>query len=209
MELTEAFNAVYQYFSGNPIELLGALTGILCVYLNAKENIWGWPIGIVSVACYVIVFWNAFLFGDFLLHIIYVILGFYGWYYWLYGGKKKDALPISVSPKKELLFFGALGSILILPIGWLLSLYPNASVPYWDATTTIFSLLAQWQLARKRLENWLTWLFVDTLCVVIYYYKELYITSGLYFVYLILATLGYLEWRRHMNKRTAAKYSQA
>jgi len=195
------FEAVYQYFAANPIELLGALTGVVCVYLNAKENIWGWPIGIISVACYVVVFWNVFLIGDFTLHVLYVVLGLYGWWHWLYGGKQKDDLPISRSSAKEwwVLILG--GAVLTFAVGKLLSLYPSASVPYWDAFTTVFSLVAQWQLAKKRLGNWITWLVVDTLCVGIYYYKGLYITSGLYFIYLILATMGFLEWRKHFAQQ--------
>lgn len=196
---------VWAYLSGNPFEALGAVTGVVCVYLNARENVLGWPVGLVSVGAYVYVFWEAFLFGDFLLHIIYVVLGLYGWYNWLHGGKRQDELLVSFSKRRELGILLTLGMVGAIAFGVLFSSYPQASVPYWDATTTAFSLVAQWQLAKKRMENWLVWIFVDTLCVGIYWYKGLYLTSGLYFLYLFLAAYGFANWRKHHQQQQKGK----
>ncbi|MEN7546355.1 nicotinamide riboside transporter PnuC [Rapidithrix thailandica] len=198
------FELLYEYFTQNSIESLAALFGVICVYLNAKENIWTWPTGLVSVGLYVIVFWNVFLIGDFVLHIIYVILGIYGWYNWLYGSKQHSELAITFSEKRELLVLLLLGVLSTAGTGYLLQRYADSGVPYWDATTTIFSLIAQWQLAKKRIETWFVWIFVDVLCVGIYYYKGLYITSGLYFIYLLLCIVGINTWRKHYRQQLQA-----
>lgn len=197
MEIPQLLIDACQYFAENQIELWGTVFGLICVFLNTKENIWAWPTGIVSVSLYVYIFWEAELLGDFGLHIVYVVLGFYGWYHWLYGGDAQTQLPISLSAPKELMWLlGGVGVITTIALGYAFQEYTNNEFPYGDATTTIFSLIAQWQLTQKRIENWLVWIFVDIIASIIYYHKGLYITTALYLIYLILATAGYLQWRK-------------
>jgi nicotinamide mononucleotide transporter len=185
--------AIY-YFQENHLELWGTVFGIACVWFNAKELVWGWPTGIISVGLYAYIFFVNFLYADVGLHVIYVALGFYGWYNWLRGHEGQE-MPISTMRwplyAKQLLL-SVLGTVLL---GWLLGRYTQASVPYWDAGITCFSLAAQWQLTQKKLENWLTWIAVDVVCIGVYYYKALYITTFLYVVYLLLAIWGYWRWR--------------
>lgn len=185
----------FHYFANNQLELYGLVFGIACVYLNLKENIWAWPTGIVSVTVFCYIFWESKLYGDFGLHIIYIILGVYGWYNWLYGGKQKSNLTINQSSTKELAFWGTLGVVSTGILGYFLS-QTDSSYPYWDATTTVFSLIAQYQLTQKRIENWLVWIFVDVLCIGIYYAKGLHITTALYVAYLLLATAGWFNWKK-------------
>jgi nicotinamide mononucleotide transporter len=89
-------------------------------------------------------------------------------------------------------------------MGFLLQKYTEASLPYWDATTTAYSVIAQWLLARKKLENWLFWIFINVLCVGIYYVKDLTATAILYFVLLLIAIKGYAQWREGMFKQPQA-----
>ncbi|MFT5617307.1 MAG: nicotinamide mononucleotide transporter [Arenicella sp.] len=200
--MLEFLQSVLQYFIDNPIELVGTIFGIICVALNLVENIWAWPTGIISVALFICIFWDANLYGDFGLHIVYLGLGFYGWYNWLYGGKKQTELRISLSKRKELLILGLVGVVCTIVLGFILDNYTkDAAYPYWDATTTCFSLIAQYQLTKKKAENWLVWIFVDFICVGVYYYKGLYIVTFLYFIYLFLATAGYFNWKRLFEKQ--------
>jgi nicotinamide mononucleotide transporter len=189
------FMLVWDYLQENPIEAIGMFFGLTSVYLMTRENPWGWPVGLVSVVAYIFVFWKAFLFGDFLLHIYYLGIGFYGWYHWLRGGRQHQPLPISIGSPKEYGWLAGLGTAGTVVMGLIFSSYPQASVPYWDAATTSFSLVGQWQQAQKRVENWLTWIVVDLVASGIYFYKELYLTAILYLLYTFLATKGYLEWR--------------
>jgi nicotinamide mononucleotide transporter len=197
--MLELLETLYQYFAANQFELWGTLFGIACVYLNTQNNIWGWPAGIVSVSIYLYVFWEARLYGDFLLQGVYVVLGFYGWYHWLYGGASVRVLPLSRLPRERALP-ALLGGVLATgALGAYFHFRTDNDFPFADATTTVFSLLAQWMLTQKQLENWLLWIFVDAICVVVYYQKALYITTFLYAVFLVLAAMGYWEWKRRLE----------
>ena len=192
---------VFAYLIANKLELFAFLFGVTCVYLNTKENVWGWPIGIIGVSLYIPIFWEGRLYGDFILHIIYAVLGAYGWYNWLYGNKEKKALPITYSSHQELGLLLLIGVIATLLFGYYLDNYvTSAAYPYWDATTTVFSLIAQYQLTQKKIENWLVWIVVDLLCIGIYYFKGYYLSSVLYTIYTALAVMGYLQWKQSIKK---------
>lgn len=191
------------YVLANPIELWGTIFGLLCVYFNARANILGWPTGLVSVGLYTYIFWHAQLFGEFALHIVFFVLSVYGWWHWYFGGGKADSLPVTHTGRREhtfLLLASGAGSLLA---GWFLRQHMGSELAYLDAAVLCFSLGAQWLLAQKRVENWLWWLAIDTLCVGIYYYKGLYITMVLYLLYLGLATMGYLSWKRQLQEQQA------
>jgi nicotinamide mononucleotide transporter len=79
--------------------------------------------------------------------------------------------------------------------GYLMASHTDAALPYADAFTTVASLVAQWLMARKKLESWLFWILVDLVAIGIYWSKGLYMTSGLYLAFLIMATIGFLVWR--------------
>jgi len=189
---------IYRYFANNPVEVVGAVLTLWSVFLNIRQNSWGWLVGIVSVLCYVYVFFKAMLLGDFLLNIYYFLVSIYGFYKWRVGSENKTALEISSLSFSNFLKISVLGVFLSIALGKLFSTYPQASLPYWDATTTAYSVLAQVLLARKKLENWLFWIFINVLCVGIYFYKELYASSILYFFLLLMALQGYQSWRKEL-----------
>lgn len=180
----------------NWIEIVATIFGILCVWLTIRQNIWCWSTGLVQVGLYIYIFFDAKLYSDFILHIIYVVLGLYGWYHWLHGGKNKKELPVSLLPRKALIIWIILAGIGTMCWGFLMGTLTDASVPYADAFTTVTSLIAQWLLAKKRLESWVFWIAVDIIAIGVYFYKQLYFTTGLYSVFLVLAVLGYIEWKK-------------
>ena len=196
---------ITNYITDNPIEAISAVFGIVCVYLNAKENIWGWPIGIINVAMAIYIFLQQRLYGDMGLHVIYVILGFYGWYNWLYGGKAHSELKVTWSSSSNLMLMLVIGVVGTVGLGDFLSSYTDADLPFWDSFTTVFSLIAQYQLTKKYLENWIVWIIVDLVCVFLYFYKGIYIYSFLYVVYLALATMGFFSWKKSMQSDLAYK----
>lgn len=181
----------------NPIEIIATLFGLACVGLTIRQNIWCWPCGLVQVSLFIVIFFQARLYSDTILHIIYIPLQIYGWYRWLHGGGPQSA-PLAVSRQtgaRQMAWIVAtlLGSFLL---GLLMHRQTDAALPYADAFTTIASLSAQWLMAQKRLESWLYWIIVDIAAIGIYLNKELYFTSGLYAVFLVLATIGFLTWRK-------------
>lgn len=180
-------------------ELIGFITGIVCVYLVVRQNIWNWPIAIVNTIFYAIVFYQARLYADMGLQGIYFILSVYGWYEWLYGGKNKSRLTvtrISIGEALTLSFISVGGTT---GLGYFLSRFTNADLPFWDAGTTVVSLCAQFLMARKKIENWILWISVDIVYVGMYYYKGLYLTMVLYSVFLVLAVMGLMAWYKSMQ----------
>lgn len=146
-------------------------------------------------------FFQARLYADMGLQAVYIVLQIYGWYLWLHGGPDRGELRVSRVTAGLILFLATLGIAATLLMGWSLSIYTDADLPYWDSTTTVMSLIAQWMLAKKILENWLVWIGADVLFLGIYYYKELYLTCALYGLFLILAVLGLLAWRKTLPVR--------
>jgi nicotinamide mononucleotide transporter len=177
------------------IEAAATFFGLLCVWFTIKENIWCWPAGIVQVSLYIFVFYDSKLYSDMVLHIIYVFLNAYGWYHWLYKKNEKAELPVS-DVGKQLSLWVIVCIIGTAVLGYLMTTYTDASFPYPDAFITIASLIAQWLLAKKKLESWYFWIIVDVAAVGVYGLKELYLTTGLYAVFLVLAVFGYFEWRK-------------
>ncbi|MCX7121286.1 MAG: nicotinamide riboside transporter PnuC [Gammaproteobacteria bacterium] len=186
------------------LEIPAMIAGFLNIYLAARANIWNWLFGIVSVTIYAIVFYEAKLYGDMCLQGVYLIFQFYGWNQWMRGGKNATALSVTHIPKSLYLISSMVLIILYGIFVYLLSHDTNSTTPIIDAFTTALSLVAQWMMCKKYLENWLLWIVVDIISVYMYWYKHLYLTSGLYAVFFILCCMGYQVWKRSAPSRPNA-----
>ena len=182
----------------NIFEIIGVVSGILGVWLTTRQKIWCWPVGIVSVAAFVAVFFRAKLYGAMGLQCVYVGLLGYGWYAWLHGGEGHHALTVSRVPGRLALALAIGGSIVTAAMGFWLRRSTDEALPYLDGFTTAFSLTAQWMQARKYLENWLVWVVVDVVYVGMSLSQGLTITAALYGVYVGLALLGFRDWRKSL-----------
>ena len=185
----------------NPLEIVAALFGVISVFLSVRQNIWSWPTAIVNVGLYIVVFYESKLYSDTGLQVVYVVLNAYGWYHWLYGGKNRTELPVTRTRAPVAAVLVALVAAGTAIIGTFLSRNTDAALPWVDAMTTSVSLAAQWMMTRKLLENWIIWVAVDVVYIAMYIYKSLYVTSGLYLVFLILSAMGFVEWRRSLADR--------
>ena len=187
----------------NPLEIVAALFGVVSVFLSVKENIWSWPTAIVNVGLYIVIFFESKLYGDTGLQVIYVILNAYGWYHWLYGGKNRTELPVSRTPAKLGALLLGIGVVGTAVLGTTLAKFTDAALPYVDAATTSTSLIAQWMMTRKLLENWIIWVAVDVVYIGMYIFKSLHVTAVLYLIFLILSAMGYFQWKRSLTERLA------
>ena len=181
------------------LELVGVVFGLVYIFLSIRQNVWCWPVSLISVGAYVILAYQIRLYSDVILNAYYVGAALYGWWYWLHGGRRGTEAPVRRTRPPEalvLLLLGVLGTALA---GYLFATYTDADLPYWDAFTTAFSFVATWMLAQKALENWLLWIVVDAVLAGVYAYKALYFTSGLFAVYTVLAIVGYRAWKRSMG----------
>ena len=180
------------------LEIITVLFNILCVILTIRKNIWCWPTGIVAVLLSFVIFFQAKLYADMGLQVIFLGQCIYGWYFWVYGGQdnEEEEVPISQLTLKQWLSSLMVMLILWLTIAFSLDRWTDADIPYWDALATTLSLSAQMFLARKVLENWVLWIIADVLYIAIFYYKGLNLLSANYLLFLVLATIGFFRWRK-------------
>jgi nicotinamide mononucleotide transporter len=180
------------------LELVAVLVTIAAVYLTARQVIWCWPLAMVSVTLYAVVFFQAKLYADMGLQAIYFALATYGWWAWLRGGEDHGELRVSLASWRLRIGLVVMGTVCGLLLGHTLHRFTHASLPFMDSTLTSFSVIGQWLQTRKILEAWLLWIVVDIFYVGMFIYKQLYLTAGLYAIFLYLATLGFISWRRSM-----------
>jgi nicotinamide mononucleotide transporter len=179
----------------SPLEGIAAAFGVVSVYLSTRQNIWSWPTAIVNVALYSVVFYNGRLYGQMGLQAIFLVLSIYGWYQWLHGGAEKSELRVSRASPRLLATLAATNVVAWVVLAALLR-RTDAALPWLDALLTTTSLVAQWMMTRKILQNWILWIAVDIVYVPMFISQRLYATALLYAVFLMLAVLGFVEWRR-------------
>ena len=190
-------------------ELLGFITGAICVWLQVKEKVWNWPAGIANNIFYVVVFWHSGLYADSLLQWFYISISIYGWWNWLHGGTAQSRLRISRTSSAGMIIYITLTGIGTIVFHQLLRRYTNSTVPFWDGLTTAMSLTAQYMLTRKIIENWWWWIAVDVIYIALYVYKRLYLTSLLYAIFLGMCIVGWREWKLRIAHRGAATSQEA
>jgi nicotinamide mononucleotide transporter len=180
----------------DPVELIATVFGVACVWLYVRRSIWAWPVGLVQVCLYLWIFVHARLYSDVLLHVIYVFLQLYGWYCWGKPTRPDQGPRITRLGLRGWLGWGVVGSSGALLLGFTMHRLADATLPYADSAVAVFSLVAQYLLARRILENWLIWIGVDVLATGVYFTKGLYVTMGLYTVFLVMAYMGWTAWRK-------------
>lgn len=202
----------------NYIEITGAALGILFLIFEIRQNALLWPLGILTSAFYIAIFFNAKFYADMGLQVYYVLISIYGWYYWLKGSKAKqsdrqreeqseheknrsEALAVTRIRPKLALTLLLLTMPLFMLIAYILINFTDSPVPYWDAFTTALSITASWMLARKILEQWFVWILVNAVSLGLYMYKGLYPTVVLFVFYTVLSIVGYYEWKKDIDKQ--------
>jgi len=190
------------WITENLVEILGVIFSLAYLYLSIRQNILLWPMGIISAALYVYVFFGAKFYADMGLNIYYVIISIYGWIVWS-GGRQgsENKMPIKrLDPVMAAVLLG-ITIILFIAMGFILKRFTDSPIPYWDALTTAGSITATWMLARKYLEHWLVWIAVDGISIGLYIYRGLYPTVVLFLVYTTMAVIGYITWRKEAPAR--------
>ncbi|WP_239152745.1 nicotinamide riboside transporter PnuC [Virgisporangium aliadipatigenens] len=179
-------------------ELLGFATGIVTVWLVVRQHPVNWPVGVANVLLLMAVFWQVGLYADAGLQIVYVALGLYGWWQWLYGGADRGRLDVRGTRPREWVGLAVAGVLLTAGGYVFLDRLTDSTVPLADASTTALSLLATYGQSRKLVESWWFWIAADIVYVPLYGYKGLWLTAVLYVVFLGLCVLGLRAWRRDL-----------
>lgn len=187
-------------------ELLGFVTGAGCVWLTALARVANFPVGIANSALFLVLFLTARLYADAGLQVVYIVLGFVGWWQWLRGGAEVDRHRLRVRRAGGLTLLGCVGFVVVGTVGltWLLRGADDVA-PFWDALTTALSLAAQYLLNMKRIENWAFWIVADVVYVPLYAVKRLDLTAVVYALFLVMCVVGVLGWRRALRAATVVR----
>ena len=199
---------IIDWFLENYIEVLGAIAGIIYVFLEIRVSVWLWPLGIITSAAYIWVFFNGKLYAEMSLQVYYVIISVFGLIWWLKGTSQKTSETESKKEKLQItnlkLQTGvilAIISVVLFAAMWAtLKHLTDSPVPAWDAFITSLSVVATWMLARKILQHWLLWIVVNTAAVMLFVMRGLYPTAILYTIYGLMSFVGLREWKRSMGK---------
>ncbi|WP_229076235.1 nicotinamide riboside transporter PnuC [Actinoplanes sp. DH11] len=184
-------------------EVLGFGTGLLNVGLLVRQHILNWPLGILNVLLLMVVFWSAGLYADAGLQVVYVLLGLYGWWAWLHGGRDRSRLVVRHTTRPEWLGLALAGLVLTGGLWLFLDRLTGSTVPLADALTTALSLLATYGQTRKLVESWWIWIAADLIYIPLYGHKGLWLTAILYVAFLTLCVLGLRSWRAALRDRRA------
>ena len=186
------------------IEVIAVLFSLICIILAVKKHVLNWPVGIIGVSAYLILFYRERLYADMMLQIVFIIQGIYGWYNWQHNNQEQHDLQVGYLSNRQRFFY--LFIIAAFSTGWflLLKYYSNASLPLVDSLAATISLVANWMMARKYIENWILWITVDLIYIALFWYKSLYLSSGIYVVFLFLALKGWTDWNKKRNIQEAS-----
>ena len=202
------------------VEVIAFALALAMVMCNIRVNPWGWPLAIVSSLLYFGLFWSSLLYGEAALQIFFAAIAAWGLWQWLRGTQPDgSALRVrNLSPRGRWLALAALAvawpatgvflatatdaatlaacALLWPATGFFLQTYTDSDVPWWDAFPTAASVVGQWLLGRKYVENWPTWIVVNVVSVALFAYKGLWLTTVLYLVFIVLSALGWRAWNR-------------
>lgn len=177
-------------------EIIGFVTGAVCVFLAVRQNVWTFPVGIVNNAVYVVLFGSSGLYAGAALQVVYLVLGALGWYWWVRGGAGGGTLAVHRTPRW--VWPAAVVTVLVLTVllRWVLGTWTDSPAPGLDAVTTSLSLVAQLMLGRKWIGSWWVWITADVIFVWLYLSTDLRLTAVLYACFVGLCLLGLRDWSR-------------
>lgn len=187
-------------FSASLLEIVSFLLAVLTVWLNIRQTHWAWLFAILSSATYGVVFVQSRLYGDAGLQLVFVLVSIWGWYQWLHGGIGHQALQASRLSAHGRWLCGLAWLAGFVLLSWFLRRYTDTDVPRIDGFLTAGSLLGQFLLSRKKLENWHVWIAVDVLYVGLYIHKQLILTALLYALFVVMAAIGLKVWRKSQSR---------
>ncbi len=178
------------------IEILATITGLGYLLLLIQQNIWCWSLAIISGLLSTYLFYESKLYSETLLYGYYVLIAIYGWWSW---SRPKKQLNVSTCASKYHLLTILFGGLLSIGLGYFFLVNTDADKPFFDATTTLFSVIASILEARKILSGWIYWIIINGITAVLYFSKSLDIYAILMVVYFFMSILGYLEWKKDLS----------
>jgi nicotinamide mononucleotide transporter len=187
----------------NALEIAGFVTGAFSVWLAVRQNPWNWPFGVANAVCFLVLFWQARLYGDMALQVLFIAICLLGWHRWLFGGEGHSRLRVSHITSRAAIVYALLGVSATAVFTPYLRSVGDAS-PLLDALTTVLSVEAQYLMTRKVIEHWWVWIAADVVYIWLYASRGLYLTSLLYVMFLAMCIVGLRDWLRDSAVHQAA-----
>ena len=185
-------------------EIVAFVLGVLNVTLVVRRSLWNYPFGLVMVALYAWVFFEAKLYSDALLQIFFCVVQIYGWVNWARNASQEGEVKVERMANRGRVSWLGGAVIAILLWGWGMHRFTDAAFPWWDACVAILSVVAQILMSRRLIENWVLWVAVDFLAIGLYLAKDLRLTALLYAIFLALSLWGLIGWRNAERRTTPA-----
>ena len=205
-DITNVFFTIANY-PVSYIEFIGSLAGIIAVYYAAKSDIKTWPIGLINIILFFIIFYKVQLYSDMFLQCYFFGISIYGWIYWI--GREKEHKPIQILNLQQRIKLALIVLVSTILFGYFISnihvyfpaLFPRpAAFAYADSFVAVTSVVANTLMARRIFENWFLWIVVDIICVYLYFSKDIVFVSIEYFIFLCLAVYGHSSWWNEYSK---------
>ncbi|HEY8895151.1 MAG TPA: nicotinamide riboside transporter PnuC [Niastella sp.] len=186
-------------------EYLAVFSGIASVWFSRIENIWVYPVGLISTIIYIFLSAERSLFGEASVNLYYTIMSIYGWVLWVKKDKQQHyVVTVQFSTRREwvhqLLFFAFFYVAIYAALHYLKQAFYAATIPWADAFASATAFTGMWLMAKKKVESWYWWIATNIASVPLYFAKQYVFTSVFYFVLFVMAVFGWLEWRKRALK---------
>ncbi|MBJ9936694.1 nicotinamide riboside transporter PnuC [Acinetobacter pittii] len=188
----------------SPLEIFAVLISLIGVGLTVIRNMWCWLFNFFAFVLYAYLFYEFKLYGETILQFFFMVVNFYGFYYWLKGKQQDHDIriePIAVQTAIIQMIIAAIGGLFF---GLILKNFTDAAVPMLDSQLAAFSLLATYWTSRKHIATWILWVFVDIIYVGMFIYKDLFLTAALYAAFVLMAAYGWYQWEKVKKKQLLA-----
>jgi nicotinamide mononucleotide transporter len=189
------------------LEFVAVFAGIASVWYSKKENVLVYPVGLINTIIYIYLSFSAKLFGEATVNLYYTIMSLYGWWIWVKKDNQEQNLQISYSNRKEWLvqigFFVVCYITIYFSLEYLKKAFAPGAIPWADALASAAAFTGMWLMTRKKIENWFWWILTNIACIPLYYVKGYIFTSVYYFVLLILAIWGWIEWKQKLDNKNS------
>ncbi|WP_309140985.1 nicotinamide riboside transporter PnuC [Novosphingobium sp. G106] len=176
------------------LEFLAVAFGLANTGLLIRKSVLNFPFGIAMVTLYAAIFFETRLYSEALLQVFFFCVQVFGWWKWQRAIEEEGEVIVEWSSPRVMIRCIALTAILSLLLGWVMATFTNAAAPYPDATVAAASVVAQFLLSYRRIENWIYWIAIDVLSIILYVWRGLNLTAGLYIVLLIMSVIGLGAW---------------
>lgn len=197
-------NLIVIYVWNNWLQLLGAVLGLIQIWLLVRRSVWNFPVAMVMVSLVGVTLFETKLYAEAGLQAFFFVVNAVGWFQW--RGLENAAHSVAVRWMGRLtrVIWGAVTVALSLSLGWLMHRFTDAAVPFADSAVAGASIAAQLLLNARRIENWVLWIVIDVASIALYIYRDLYFFAALYLAFLVISVIGLRQWRAAAQDQAAA-----